>query len=108
MEIRQIEEKKRREYLTRLLQGKSLEDACRTYVLEMRSPQYLSTQPVEYDVYINGKHEHGFQQSLKHFPCDDPARKHCCFREELISAAAQATGLPEEQAQALLHRLFAF
>jgi len=108
MKNRQIEENNRRDYLIRLLQGKSQEEACRTYVLKMRSPQYLSTQPVEYDVYIDGKHEHGFQQALKHFPCDDPAQKHCCSREELISAASQATGSSEEKAQSLLHRLFSF
>ena len=78
------------------------------YVLKMRSPQYLSHQPIERDEYINGKHEYGFQKTLKHFPSDDPTRKHCYSREDLISEASHITGLNEGDAVTLLHRLFAF
>jgi len=108
MKIRQFVEKRRQEYLTRLLQGKSFEEACRTYVLKMRSPQYLSHQPIERDDYINGKREHFFQKTQKHFPGDDPAQKHCYSREELISEAAHITGSDEKEAISLLHRLFEF
>lgn len=108
MEIRQIEEKRHRKYLTRLLQGKSFEEACHTYVLKMRSPQYLSNQPIERDEYIDGKHEHCFQKTLKHFPSDDPSQKHCYSREELISEAAQTTGLSDAETISLLDRLFTF
>ena len=108
MEIREFEDKHHREYLTRLLLGKSFEEACRTYVLKMRSPQYLSNQPIEQDEYINGMHEHYFQKTLKHFPSNDPTQKHCYSREELISEAAQATGLSAAGALTLLQRLFSF
>ena len=108
MKIRLTEEKRHQEYLTRLLRGKSLEDGCCMYVLKMRSPQYLSHQPIERDEYINGKHEYGFQKTLKHFPSDDPTRKHCYSSEELISEASHITGLNEGDAVTLLHRLFAF
>ena len=108
MGIERFGQMKHREWLTRLLQGKSFDDACRTYVLAMRSPQYLSRQPVERDEYINGRHRCGFQKAMKHFPSEDPVQKHCFSREELIFEAAQATGLSEAEALSLLHRLFTF
>ncbi|MBQ7208926.1 MAG: hypothetical protein IJS01_14100 [Lentisphaeria bacterium] len=108
MKIRPIEDRRRREYLMRLLGGKPFEEACRLYVLKTRSPQYLAVQPLERDEYVDGRHEHYFQRAVKHFPADDPAGKHCCSREELISEAARTTGLPEEEAAVLLDRLFAF
>ena len=108
MNIKEIAEKRHREFLMRLLKGKSFEEACRTYVLNMRSPQYLDIQPIERDEYINGRHKHYFQKAMKHFPSEDPAQKHCYSREELISEASRATGLSEQEAGSLLDRLFTF
>ena len=108
MNIKEIAEKRHREFLMRLLKGKSFEEACRTYVLNMRSPQYLSSQPIERDEYIDGRHEHYFQKAMKHFPSEDPAQRHCYSREALISEAVRVTGLNEEEAVSLLHRLFTF
>lgn len=108
MNIKEIAEKRHQEFLIRLLKGKTFEEACRTYVLNMRSPQYLSHQPIERDEYIDGRHRHYFQKAMKHFPSEDPAQKHCYSREELISEAAHAAGLTEGKAQLLLHRLFTF
>lgn len=108
MNIKLIAERMRQEYLTRLLQGKSFREACHTYVLKMRSPQYLRIQPIERVEYINGMRKHYFQKALKQFPGDDPIQNHCFSREELISGASQATGLSETESMMMLHRLFSF
>ena len=108
MKIKEIANQRHQEFLIRLLKGKTFEEACRTFVLKMRSPQYLSAQPIEQDEYIDGRHRHYFQKALKHFPSENPAQKHCYSREELISEAAQATGLSEAEAVSLLLELFTF
>lgn len=108
MKIQSVGDGRRREDLTRLLGGKTFEEACRLYVLKTRPPQYLAVQPLERDEYVDGRREHCFQRALKHFPADDPAERHCCSREELISEAARTTGLPAAEASSLLESLFAF
>ena len=108
MKIQQIEDRRRREYLMRLLGGEPFEEACRLYVLKTRPPQYVAVQPLERNEYVDGRQKHYFQRVLKHFPAEDPAERHCCSREELISEAARTTGLPEAEASSLLKSLFAF
>ncbi len=108
MTIKEIADQRHQEFLIRLLKGKTFEEACRVYVLRMREPQYLGIQPIEREEHIDGRHRRYFQRTMKHFPSEDPAQKHCYSREALISEAAHATGLNEEEAGSLLQRLFTF
>lgn len=104
----QIWEKRQLDYWRRIFAGLSFEEACRTYVLKARPPQYLGIQPIERDIFIEGRHEHYFQKAVKHFPCEDAKDRHCCSKEELIAEAARITGSSESEAHSLLYRLFAF
>ena len=108
MDISQQEDRWHRQWVDRILKGLSFEEACRVYVLKCRSPQYLAAQPVPVDEILDGRRIHRFQKALKQFCNEDPAQKHCYSREELVAEAARVTGLPDPEACALLHRLFAF
>jgi len=108
MKSMQEQEMIKMKYRQHMLDGLSFEKACKTYVLAMRAPQYLSVQPVECDEFINGRQVYYFQKAVKRFSCEESGGRHCCSREELIHEAVRITGLPEADACSLLHRLFAF
>lgn len=90
------------------LRGLSFDEACRKYVLYNRPPQYISAPAAGSGAECDGRGIRTFRPALKSFPSEDPARKHCLSREELIAETSRITGLPEGPARSLLYRLFAF
>ena len=108
MDYMKTEEAYRSRWWSEKLRGLPLDEACRVYVLKSRPRQYISAPPIRREEVVDGRRTVRFQQALKQFPADEPARRHCFSREELLAETRRLTGCGEPEAETLLHRLFAF
>lgn len=108
MNQRRIEEIYQNRWWIKKLQGLSLDEACRIYILNSRPRQYISVPPVRVEEIVDGMRIIKYQKALKQFSADEPDRKHCFSREELLAETCRLTECDEPDAETLLHRLFAF
>ena len=108
MDYMKTEEAYRSKWWSQKLQGLPFDEACRVYVLQSRPRQYISVPPVQIEEVVDGSRIIRYQKALKQFPADEPERKHCFSREELLAETHRLTGCGEPDAETLLHRLFAF
>lgn len=108
MDHKKSEENFRNRWWREKLRGLSFDEACRAYVLNSRPRQYISVPPVRSEEIIDGMRITRYQRALKQFPADEPDRKHCFSREELLAETHRLTGCGEPDAETLLDRLFAF
>ena len=108
MNYRKTEEIYYNRWWSKKLQGLSLDEACRIYVLTCRPVQYISVPPSRVEEFVNGVRIIRYQKALKQFSADEPDRQHCFSREELLSETCRLTGCGKANAETLLHRLFAF
>lgn len=108
MDHRKAEETSQAGWWSEKLQGLSPDEACRIYVLNSRPRQHISVPPVRTEELVDGMKIIRYQNAVKRFSADEPDRKHCFSREELLAEAHRVTGSSETDAENLLHRLFAF
>ncbi|MBO4631565.1 MAG: hypothetical protein J5858_06555, partial [Lentisphaeria bacterium] len=68
----------------------------------------ITVQPIREENFFNGTKIIRYQKALKEFSANETAGKHCYSREELLAETCGVTGCARNEAETVLHQLFAF